>query len=124
MVKTYIVATWWDPRGRRHAVALLQWGGQEYLNPRDVGMQTIAAIQLTPQNITTTQQPMAIGSMNTNLGTPDILGNVRGGGIGSQVTLRWATGSTGTRLATSKSFGTMMSGTKSAWADIVGADTW
>ena len=124
MVKTYVVATWWDVKGRRRTVALLMWGGQEQLNPRDVGMQQITAMQLTPQNITPTQQPVAIGSIPTLLGTPDLLGHIRGGGPGSTVTLRWAMGSTGTRLATTKAFGTMSSGTKSAWAEIIGADTW
>ena len=81
-------------------------------------MQEISAIQLTPQ---TSTLAIAQGSIAANLGSPNVLGYIRGGAPGSTMTLRWVAGSTGTRMANTS---TTAPGTKSAWAEIIGADTW
>lgn len=126
MAKSYIVdVERYDYTGRKRVIALIQFGGgNEFLNARDVGLQTVDSIMLSPQSIVPTAQPLPIGSVATVLGTPGPEGRYRGITYGSanasQIALRWATGSTGTRLATSKSFGTASAGTKSAFAFILG----
>jgi hypothetical protein len=121
--KAFIVDYQIEYRGRRRIQAVLQWGGVESLNPRDVGLQTIDSITLSAQSTTPTQQAFPIGSVAATLSGPGsgaFPSKVRGQGPGSTITLRWAFGSTGTRLAVTKAFGTASSGTKTAHAWILG----
>ena len=118
MPSAFIVDYYIDANGRRRVAAVIQWGGTESLDPRDVGMKAIHSITLSPQIITPTQQPFPIGSVRAILGSPGVQGRVHAG-FGSTVTLRWVQGSTGTRLAVSKAIGTLSTGTKTAHAWIL-----
>ena len=124
MVKAWIANVENDDTGRKRIHAALQWGGQENLNPKDVGLQTIDSIVLSNQNITTTNQPLPIGSVGNKFGaafgSPGPYGYLRGEGPGSTITLRWIQGSTGTRLAVAQNIGTRSPGTKTAHAVLLG----
>lgn len=126
MPRAYIVDVTTEPTGRRKVQAVIQFGGnEETLNPRDVGLQTIDSIVLSPQSILRTQQSFPIGSVGVKFltaeGTPGPGGKVRGGGPGSTIILRWASGSTGTRLAVTKAIGSyIVTGTRTAHAWISG----
>lgn len=124
MPRAYVVDTQVEDSGRIRVQAILQWGGAESLNPRDVGLRTIDSIVLSPQAIRTTAQPLPIGSVQAHFltaeGTPGGGGKITGGGIGSTALLRWAQGSTGTRLASAQTLGSASPGTKTAHAWIFG----
>lgn len=125
MVKAYIVDSRVDPNGRRRVQAVLQFGGQnESLNPRDVGLESIDSIILSPQSINTAAQAIPIGSvglgLGINQGSPGPEGKIRGHGPGSSIILRWTAGSTGTRMAFRQGLGTASLGTKTAHAQIFG----
>lgn len=118
MVKAFIVDFQIDDRGRRRVSAIIQWGGAESLNPRDVGMKEINSIVISPQSTSTNKQAIPQGSAYVHLGSQSIQGRVRGG-IGTTVLLRWFAGSSGTRAATINA-GTVSTGTKTAHAWIHG----
>ena len=119
MPRAFIVDFFIDGNGRRRVGAIIQWGGTESLNPRDVGMKYIHSINLSPQIIRTTNQPLPIGSVRAILGSPGPQGRVHAG-FGSTVTLRWVMGSTGTRIAVAQNIGTLSTGTKTAHAWVLG----
>jgi len=119
VVKAFIV-DWQYDRGRRRVSAVIQWGGTESLNPRDIGMKEVNSIVLSAQTLGPSNVRMAIpmGSAYLRLGSPSNQGRVRGG-IGSTVLLRWWAGSTGTRAGIINQ-GTVSAGTKTAHAWIHG----
>lgn len=120
MPKAFIVDTQVDDNGRRRVQAILQFAREESLNPRDVGLQTIDSIVLSPQHINRTEQAVPIGSVGAKVGaafgSPGPEGHVSGQGPGSTITLRWAIGSSGTRIADAHGLGTAALGTKTAHA--------